>query len=79
MTRARNAVTHHPSELGEAIFAPVIRGTIAQAAALPDAALAVVAEFLAAHRALLDRYLDTAPAAGEVTGTVTDDRPPASG
>jgi hypothetical protein len=57
----------------------VIRGTIAQAAALPDAALAVVAEFLAAHRALLDRYLDTAPAAGEVTGTVTDDRPPASG
>lgn len=52
-------------ELGEAIFAPVIRGTIAQAAALPDAALVVVAEFLAAHRALLNDYLDTAPAAGE--------------
>jgi DNA-binding MarR family transcriptional regulator len=46
-------------------IAPVIRGTIAQAAALPDAALVVVAEFLAAHRALLNDYLDTAPAAGE--------------
>ena len=43
----------------------MIRGTIAQAAALPDAALVVVAEFLAAHRALLNDYLDTAPAAGE--------------
>ena len=58
-------VSPRTEELGAAIFAPVIRGTIAQAAALPDAALVVVAEFLAAHRALLNDYLDTAPAAGE--------------
>src|SRR5262249_2473405 len=43
--------------LGEAIFAPVIRGTISEAAAYPDAALVSIAGFLAAHRELLTRYL----------------------
>jgi DNA-binding MarR family transcriptional regulator len=52
-------------ELGEAIFAPVIRGTLQEAAAYPDAALTSIAEFLAAHRALLTRYLATvSPAPG---------------
>jgi hypothetical protein len=42
----------------------VISGTLSQAAAYPDAALVSIAEFLAAHRALLTRYLTTAsPAA----------------
>jgi len=37
----------------------VIGGTLSQAAAYPDTALASIAEFLAAHRALLTRYLTT--------------------
>lgn len=49
--------TSAAEELGEAIFGPVIRGTISDAASYPDAALASIAEFLAAHRELLTRYL----------------------
>jgi DNA-binding MarR family transcriptional regulator len=54
-TRVRQSA--RAEELAEAIFAPVIRGTISQAAAYPDAALASIAEFLSAHSALLNRYL----------------------
>jgi DNA-binding MarR family transcriptional regulator len=57
--------TARAEELGEEIFAPVISGTLSQAAAYPDAALVSIAEFLSAHRALLTRYLTTvSPAAG---------------
>jgi DNA-binding MarR family transcriptional regulator len=49
--------TARAEELGEVIFAPVIKGTLSEAAAYPDAALASIAEFLSAHRALLNRYL----------------------
>jgi DNA-binding MarR family transcriptional regulator len=58
--------TARAEELGEEIFGPVIGGTLRQAAAYPDEALASIAEFLAAHRALLNDYLSTAvsPAAG---------------
>ena len=56
--------TSRTEELGEAIFAPVIRGTVSEAAGYPDAALVSIAEFLSAHRALLNRYLTTvSPAA----------------
>jgi DNA-binding MarR family transcriptional regulator len=56
--------TARAEELGETIFAPVISGTIGQAAAYPDDALASIAEFLSAHRALLTDYLATvSPAA----------------
>jgi DNA-binding MarR family transcriptional regulator len=56
--------TSRAEELGEEIFAPVISGTLRQAAEYPDAALASIAEFLSAHRALLTRYLTTvSPAA----------------
>jgi DNA-binding MarR family transcriptional regulator len=51
--------TARAEELGEEIFGPVIGGTLRQAAAYPDAALASIAEFLAAHRALLNDYLTT--------------------
>jgi len=62
--RTRVRQTLRAEELGEEIFAPVIRGTLSQAAAYPDPVLAAIAEFLAAHRALLNRYLTTvAPAA----------------
>ena len=59
--RRRTLVRQTPraEELGEAIFAPVISGTLREAAAYPDAALASIAEFLSSHRALLTRYLDT--------------------
>jgi len=58
--------TRRAEELGEEIFAPVISGTLSQAAAYPDTALASIAEFLAAHRALLTRYLTTVtPAASD--------------
>jgi DNA-binding MarR family transcriptional regulator len=66
--RRRTLVRQTPraEELGEEIFAPVIRGTIRDALAYPDAALASIAEFLAAHRALLTRYLTTvSPAVGD--------------
>ena len=58
--RRRTLVRQTPrtEELGDAIFAPVIRGTVSQAAAYPDAALVSIAEFLSAHRALLNDYLD---------------------
>ena len=49
--------TARSEELGEEIFAPVIRGTLSEAAAYSDAALVSIAEFLSAHRALLNRYL----------------------
>jgi DNA-binding MarR family transcriptional regulator len=65
--RRRTLVRQTPraEELGEEIFAPVISGTLGQASAYPDAALASIAQFLAAHRALLTRYLTSvAPAAG---------------
>jgi DNA-binding MarR family transcriptional regulator len=65
--RRRTLVRQTPraEELGEAIFAPVIRGTLSEAAAYPDAALVSIAEFLAAHRALLTRYLtEVSPPAG---------------
>jgi DNA-binding MarR family transcriptional regulator len=59
--RRRTLVRQTPraEELAQAIFAPVIRGTLSQAAAYPDEALVSIAEFLAAHRALLNGYLTT--------------------
>jgi DNA-binding MarR family transcriptional regulator len=66
--RRRTLVRQTPraEELGEAIFAPVIRGTLGQAADYPDAALVSIAEFLAAHRALLTRYLaEVSPPTGD--------------
>ena len=55
--------TRRVGELAEAIFGPVIRGTLNQAAAYPDATLAI-AEFLSAHRALLYSYLTTVSQGG---------------
>lgn len=57
--RRRTLVRQTPraEELGEVIFAPVISGTIGQASAYPDATLVSIAEFLAAHRALLNSYV----------------------
>jgi DNA-binding MarR family transcriptional regulator len=67
--------TRRAEELGEVIFGPVIRGTISEAVVYPDPALASIAEFLAAHRALLTRYLSAVSADGEVgPGTPTTDR-----
>jgi DNA-binding MarR family transcriptional regulator len=64
--RRRTLVRQTPraEELGEEIFAPVISGTIRQAAAYPEAALISIAEFLAAHRALLTGYLTAVAAVG---------------
>ena len=65
--RRRTLVRQTPraEELGQVIFGPVIAGTLSEAAAYPDAALASIAEFLSAHRALLTRYLTAvSPAAG---------------
>ena len=65
--RRRTLVRQTPraEELGEAIFAPVISGTLNDAATYPDAALVSIAEFLSAHTALLNRYLAAvSPAAG---------------
>jgi len=56
--------TSRVGELAEAIFGPVIRGTLSQAAAYPDATLASIAEFLSAHRALLYSYLTTVSQGG---------------
>jgi DNA-binding MarR family transcriptional regulator len=56
--------TSRTEELGEEIFAPVISGTLGQAAAYPDTALASIAEFLSAHRELLTRYLATVSPTG---------------
>jgi DNA-binding MarR family transcriptional regulator len=49
--------TARAEELGEEIFAPVIGGTLSEAAKYPDSALASIAEVLAAHRILLTQYL----------------------
>jgi hypothetical protein len=51
------------------IFAPVIRDTLSQAAAYPDATLTSLAEFLSAHRALLYRYLTTVSGGNADIGT----------
>ena len=61
-------------ELGTEIFAPVIRGTVEQAAAYPDDMLTGIAEFLSAHRAFLDRYL-TAAADGGMDDVPDDAQP----
>jgi DNA-binding MarR family transcriptional regulator len=65
--RRRTLVRQTPraEKLGEAIFGPVISGTISEAAAYPDPALASIAEFLAAHRALLTRYLSAVADGGD--------------
>jgi DNA-binding MarR family transcriptional regulator len=57
--RRRTLVRQTPraEELAEEIFAPVIGGTLSTAATYSEAALASIAEFLSAHRALLTRYL----------------------
>ena len=60
--RTRVRMSARAEELGTEIFEPVIRGTIKQAAAYPDAILAEIADFLSAHRAFLDRYLTAAAA-----------------
>jgi DNA-binding MarR family transcriptional regulator len=72
--RRRTLVRQTPraEELGETIFGPVIGGTISEALTYPDTALAIIAEFLAAHRALLTRYLTTvSPLASAAAGTPT--------
>jgi DNA-binding MarR family transcriptional regulator len=58
--RTRVRMSARAEELATEIFAPVIRGTIEQAAAYPDAILAEIADFLSAHREFLDRYLTAA-------------------
>jgi DNA-binding MarR family transcriptional regulator len=66
--RRRTLVRQTPraEKLGEEIFGPVIGGTLSEAAAYPDAALVSIAEFLSAHRALLNGYLaEVSPAAGK--------------
>lgn len=72
--RRRTLVRQTPraEELGEEIFAPVISGTIKEAASYPDTALVSIAEFLAAHRALLTSYLTTVPPAA---GNADEARP----
>ncbi|WAL69542.1 MarR family transcriptional regulator [Amycolatopsis cynarae] len=60
--RRRTVVRMAPRahEMSEAVFGPVLRGTLDQAAAQPDAALTAVADFLAGHRELLNRCLAAA-------------------
>lgn len=53
-------ITPRAEQLGEAIFGPVIRGTLEQAAGYPDAVLTTIAGFLAAHSAFLNRFLTEA-------------------
>jgi DNA-binding MarR family transcriptional regulator len=57
--RRRTLVRQTPraEKLGEEIFGPVIGGTLSEASAYPDAALASIAQFLSAHRGLLNGYL----------------------
>lgn len=71
--RRRTLVRQTPraEELGEQVFGPVIEGTITEALGYPDEALASIAEFLAAHRALLTRYLTTTTAAAGNGGSGT--------
>lgn len=63
--RRRTLVRQTPraEQLGAEIFGPVISGTISEAVAYPDPALASIAEFIGAHRALLNRYLSAVCAA----------------
>ncbi|HLI41680.1 MAG TPA: MarR family transcriptional regulator [Streptosporangiaceae bacterium] len=61
--RTRVRTSRRAMEVSAAVFMPVIHGTLKQADAYPDAILAGIAQFLSAHRALLDRYLDAVPAA----------------
>jgi DNA-binding MarR family transcriptional regulator len=77
--RRRTLVRQTPraEELGDAIFAPVIRGTISQAAVYPDAALVSIAEFLSAHRALLNRYLTAVSPAASNPDSATSASAPA--
>jgi DNA-binding MarR family transcriptional regulator len=69
--------TARTEELGAEIFGPVIGGTLRQAANYNDAALASIAEFLAAHRALLNDYLTAVtPVAGKTeTASTTGPTP----
>jgi DNA-binding MarR family transcriptional regulator len=68
--------TSRAEELGDAIFGPVIGETISEALAYPDAALVSIAEFLAAHRALLTRYLTAvSPPAGDADPGRTEPAP----
>jgi DNA-binding MarR family transcriptional regulator len=68
--RRRTLVRQTPraEELGSMIFGPVIGGTISEAVAYPDVTLASIAEFLAAHRALLTRYLAAVSGAASEAG-----------
>lgn len=60
--RRRTQVRMSPraQQLSAEIFAPIQRGTVEQAAAYPDEILVAVTGLLAAHRALLDHYVDAA-------------------
>jgi DNA-binding MarR family transcriptional regulator len=60
--------TRRAEELGETIFGPVIRGTVTDAAGYPDEALASIAAFLVAHRALLTSYLASVDSTGDSAG-----------
>jgi len=72
-------ITHRAEQLSEAIFAPVIRGTLEQAVGYPDAVLIAIADFLSAHTALLNRYLSEAPPADASAGSSEhEDAPEAS-
>lgn len=76
--RRRTLVRQTPraEELGEAIFTPVILGTLSEAAGYPDAALVSIAQFLSAHRGLLNRYLaEVSPA----TSSANSSAPPSAG
>ena len=66
--------TARARELGEEIFAPVIRGTISRAADYPDESLAAIAEFVAAHRALLNGYVTAVSAAPDGPGPAAPGR-----
>ena|SRR5215472_6554883 len=72
--RTRVRMSARAEELATEIFAPVIRGTIEQAAAYPDAILAEIADFLSAHSEFLDRYLTAA--GGDGIDEVPDDAQP---
>jgi DNA-binding MarR family transcriptional regulator len=62
-------ITPRTEQLSEAIFAPVIRGTLEQASGYPDTVLTAIAEFLSAHSAFLNRYLTGAPSVDASAGS----------
>jgi DNA-binding MarR family transcriptional regulator len=68
--RRRTLVRQTPraEQLGQIIFGPVIDGTFSEALPYPDTTLASIAEFLAAHRALLTRYLATVSSSASDVG-----------